>query len=79
MNEELLTDTESGDAAIDETPEVAPTTETEHHDAEPVPAASDDNDDTVDARRFIHHLLLGQYHPRNVLVIDRLGVVLFRL
>ena len=49
MNEELLTDTESGDAAIDETPEVAPTTETEHHHAEAVPAASDDNDDTVDA------------------------------
>jgi hypothetical protein len=37
MNEELLTDTESGDAAIDETAEVAPTTETEHHDADARP------------------------------------------
>jgi transcriptional antiterminator NusG len=53
MNEELLTDTESGDAAIDETAEVAPTTETDHHDAEAAaPATSDDTedgDDTVDA------------------------------
>jgi len=52
MNEELLTDTESGDAAIDETAEVAPTPETEHHDADVAPAVSDDTaetDDTVDA------------------------------
>jgi len=46
MNEQLLTDTESGDAAIDEsTAEVAPTTEPETHDD----SVTSDTDETVDA------------------------------
>src|SRR4026208_1635486 len=52
MNEELLTDTESGDAASDQTAEVAPPPETERPAAAVAPAVSDDiaeADDTVDA------------------------------
>jgi len=54
MNEQLLTDTESGDAAIDEsTAEVAPTTEPETHDTvvtdDNVTSVTDDTDETVDA------------------------------